>query len=75
MSHYASLHYHLQFNHFPPVGVEFIPIAELAIERANDELWGDVIDLPNGHALTVEDIVESLHLDFFIDQWEDDDVG
>lgn len=63
-----ALHYHLQYNHYPPVHPSFIAIAEKAIQLANDDQWNEVIDMPNGKSLRVGDIVSGLHLEHFLDQ-------
>lgn len=62
----AALHWHLVSNHFPPVDPSFIPVALQAIEWANDELWDQAIEMPNGRVLTVAKIVEGLHLAPFL---------
>lgn len=66
----TALSWHLTSNHYPPVHPVFLPIAKEAIARANAGDWDSVLDLPNGKRLTVATIVEELHLDFFL---EDDD--
>ena len=76
----AALTWHLQGNHYPPVSTAFIPIAKEAIEIAKGavNLFEDgfeeearedletVLTLPNGKKLTVEKIVEGLHLESWV---------
>lgn len=75
----VALYHHLRYNHFPPVHEDFIPVAERAIELAQEAIWMDeqqgwdtVIEMPNGVSLTVSEIVEGLHLDFFLEADEED---
>lgn len=62
-----SLRYHLQCNHYPPVHSDFIPIAQKAIELCRDERFDEIIEMPNGKRLTAGEIIEGLHLDFFLE--------
>lgn len=51
---------HLQSNHFPPIPVQFVPLAEKAIELAadasiryiegveSDHLWDEEVEFPEG---------------------------
>ncbi len=61
----VALHFHLRSNHFPPIidGEEF---AKLAIEAVNEGDHGRMIDdgSRRGYA---RDVVESWHLDFFLE--------
>lgn len=62
----VALAWHLSSNMYPPIHHSFIPVAEEAIAHAN---YGDLdhtILLPNGIELSVETIVEELHLEFFV---------
>ena len=69
-----ALAVHLQSNHYPPVHPVFIPVAQKAIEHAEQEDWGHIISMPNGVDKSVASIVEELHLDAFIaGMWEDED--
>jgi len=63
-----ALEWHLQCNHYPPVNKVFIPIAQEAIELANQGIHDQIIKMPNGIKLSVEAIIEGLHLDTFLDQ-------
>lgn len=65
-----SLENHLQYNHFPPVSLDFVEIAERAIDACNAEDFHRPIDLPNGRCLTAIDIVEGLHLTDYI-EWSE----
>jgi len=63
----AMLEHHLCFNHFPPVSNVFVPVAERAIELANEEQWDELIAMPNGVVLSVGEIVDQLHLIDFVE--------
>ena len=65
-----ALRCHLQYNHYPPVHEVFIPVAKEAIDRGNQEDWDHVIEMPNGRKLAVAQIIEELHLEFFLEELE-----
>ena len=65
-----ALQQHLQYNHYPPVSEDFIPACKQAIEAGNDRDWNKKIELPNGKIRTVSQIIEGLHLDFFLEPEE-----
>ena len=67
------LQHHLCFNHYPPVSSVFVPIAERAIELADEDQWDELIELPNGSSLSVGEIVDQLHLTTFVTFPDDDD--
>ena len=64
----ARLSHHLQHNHYPPVHLVFLDVAKLAIHHAGDAQEGDrkalsaVLKMPNGKSLTVQSIMDQLHL-------------
>ena len=64
------LHWHLQYNHYPPIHTIFIESAKKAINLANHNEWETNINLPNGRKLSVAEIVDRLHLDTFLDSEE-----
>ena len=66
-----ALQWHLQYNHYPPISLTFVPVAEIAIDKANAEEWEEIIKMPNGKELTVAEIVEGLHLESFLEQDEE----
>lgn len=66
-----ALEWHLQCNHYPPVSLDFVPVAEEAIKKGNEEDWDFVITMPNGITKTVGEIVEGLHLESFLDYEEE----
>jgi hypothetical protein len=71
-----ALSWHLSSNHYPPINAVFIPVAERAIELANDGEWDETIEMPNGITKRVWNIIEELHLESFLvsdDDWEDED--
>jgi hypothetical protein len=61
------LHWHLQYNHFPPIHPIFIETAKKAIDLANVDEWKTIIALPNGRILTAAEIIDQLHLETFLD--------
>ena len=63
-----ALEWHLQYNHYPPINLVFLPIALKALELAREDKWGEVIEMPNGKSLTVSEIIEGLHLDTFLEE-------
>jgi len=67
LSRHEALRWHLQYNHYPPVSEVFIPVAEEAIDRGNQEDWDYIIEIPNGCRLTVAQIIEGLHLEPFLE--------
>ena len=71
MSTAVLLEHHLCFNHFPPISNVFVPVAERAIELANDGDWDETIEMPNGITLSAGEIVDQLHLTSFV-TFEDD---
>ena len=64
----TALRWHLTSNHYPPIHEVFMPIAERAIELAQDEEWDTILDLPNGKRLSVAEVIEGLHLDCFLNE-------
>ena len=72
-----GLEYHLQYNHYPPVPLSMVPVCEQAIAAGNVEQWDEEVPLPDG--ITYKDrgtapayaIVEAHHLDFFIEQGDE----
>ena len=58
----------LQHNHYPPVPLEFVPVAMEAIEKAGAGEWEFEQHYPNGLTRTVAHTVEGLHLDAFLGQ-------
>ena len=68
----AKLKYHLQYNHYPPIDLVFMDIAKEAIELAKEEKWNTVLELPNKIKKEVCEIIEDLHLDWFLEPSEDE---
>jgi hypothetical protein len=73
----SAISWHMQSNHYPPHPRFMIPVAIRAIELANDGLWDEAVDLPeqvqwaeDWRLPTAAEIVESFHLDAFIDEEE-----
>lgn len=77
LDHQAALHWHLGFNHYPPVPGYMVPVAQAAIDFANAGDWDAEIEPPAGGEWnsdrnpTTTEIVEDLHLDSFINYLED----
>lgn len=63
----TALHWHLVGNHFPPIHEDFHPAAKQAIELVNKRQGLTPINLPNGLVKTANEVVDGLHLDFFLD--------
>ena len=69
----AALHWHLRSNHFPPLPLALIEVAKAAIQKANNEEYEAEIDMPDGISFrdagkaTVYQLIESMHLESFID--------
>ncbi len=69
---YASLHHHLKYNHYPPVHSDFI---DSAIEAINNIEFDGIdytgmdkdITLPNNKTVKTSEVIEGLHLDYYID--------
>ncbi len=72
ISRNTALGDHLRYNHYPPLPLALVTVAEEAIDFANDEDWEEEIVMPSGiqfrgsDTATVGHIVESLHLDSFL---------
>jgi hypothetical protein len=70
----VALNWHLRSNHYPPLPVELIDPAKAAIEAGNDGDFDRLIQLPDvlsfrdgRTAIMAWEMIESLHLDSFID--------
>jgi len=69
--------WHLQCNHFPPAPERMVPVCIEAIRLGNLGNWDKEIQLPEGvsfrgrNTTPVSTIVEQLHLDAWIDPWEE----
>jgi len=71
----TSLEYHLQYNHFPPVDLVFVDIALEAIACVNGDNCDTMITMPNGIKKSAGDIVDELHLEFYLEEGEDNYAG
>lgn len=67
----TALKIQLQANHFPPVDLDFIPACKAALDACNCEDYEKEIKLPNGRILTAARIVEGLHLECFLENYND----
>lgn len=70
-----ALGWHLRANHFPPVSLDFLPVAKRAIELVDAGTWHTVIEMPNGITKTAGDIVDGLHLHAFLAQDDEFEIG
>ena len=75
----AGLAGHLQGNHYPPIPLSMLPVAQKAIRNANKGDWGKKIKLPEGvtyrdgsKAVATSKIVESLHLGAWVTSDDED---
>ena len=71
----VTLSWHLQSNHYPPPPAFMVDVAEAAIDACNEGDYERLIELPNGaehrrygSKVPANVIVESLHLDAFLDE-------
>lgn len=74
----VAIGWHMQSNHYPPHPVFMNAVALRAIELANAGDWDADVELPEGvewrdgsRLPTVTEVVESFHLDSFI-EWQED---
>jgi len=74
-----ALSWHLSSNHYPPIPEIMVDVAMAAIEAGEDEDWDRLIDLPDGvehrrygKRVPASAVIESMHLDTFIQGEEDD---
>lgn len=71
VSFHSALNWHLNANHYPPVGFMFAA-AEAAIEAGKDEDWEREVAMPSGVSYRGADvapasaIIENLHLEDFL---------
>ena len=64
---HQGLIWHLQSNHYPPIGIEFVPVAEKAIDKVIQGEYNFSIKMPNNKTLTAGEIVEGLHLEPWVE--------
>jgi hypothetical protein len=62
-----ALRWHLRGNHYPPVHEVFVPVALQAIWAVNRDEHDLVIEMPNGLTKSAGEIVEELHLEWFLE--------
>jgi hypothetical protein len=61
-----KMEWHLRGNCYPPVPMEFIPLAVTAIEHANVNQWDVILEYPNGIRRDVRHTIEGLFLEPFV---------
>lgn len=77
----VALHWHLTSNHYPPHPTFMIPVAQAAIDKAKLGEWDAEIEMPaqvtyrGRTSAKVSEIVESMHLEDFITEWEHPEAG
>lgn len=69
---YIMLDQHLRYNYYPPIP-EMLDAAVKAIDLTNDGEGWSYVDLPTGACVQAWDVVEELHLEFFLtrEDWAD----
>ncbi|MCC6629640.1 MAG: hypothetical protein IT340_19860 [Chloroflexi bacterium] len=74
----GALHYHLTYNHYPPVPSAMVGTAKRAIANANAGQWQRKVELGRnvshvvyGNLVPTRVLVQALRLDAFIDAQED----
>ena len=75
----AGLVGHLQSNHYPPVPLSMLPVAQKAIRNANRGEWAKKVKLPEGvtyrdgsKSVATSNIVASLHLNAWVTSDDED---
>lgn len=63
----GALAFHLQYNHYPPMHLAWLPVAKKAIRLANKGKRDEAIKYPNGLEKTVGFTIKGLHLETFLD--------
>ena len=43
-----AIGYHLTGNHYPPVPLSMVPVCIQALDFANDDLWDETVEMPDG---------------------------
>ena len=75
----TSLTWHLRSNHYPPVPIEMLPIAKLAIEHALDEDYDAEIVLPEGvlwrgqETVPTWSVIENFHLEAWLHNYDEEE--
>jgi len=62
----GSLTFHLH-NLYPPIRLDWLPVASKAIRLANEGRWDEAIQYPNGLERTVGFTIKGLSLETFLD--------
>jgi len=77
-SHEVALTWHLQHNHYPPIPLMMIPIAQQAIEAANEHEWDREIEMPDevehkvhGNNVPACVLIDYMNLQDFLDSEEE----
>lgn len=79
VSLWLALHYHFTANHWPPLPVACIEPAELALKKANEGEWEELIDISDigthqkhGTDVPVNVLIEDWHLYPFVTTNDED---
>ena len=73
----AAVMTHLLYNHYPPVPSSMVGPCVRAIEYANKGEWDKKVRMPEGitykgkKLAPIDAVIESHHLEFFLDEEED----
>lgn len=76
---YKALEWHLTANHYPPMPLAMVGVCQHIIETQGDWGYDDYISLPEDILWREESqapifaIIETFHLDPFLEQFEDED--
>jgi len=70
-----SIRWHLQYNHYPPVSSEMIPIAVKAVRLCRDDQFDEKILIPFEHwsygwLVSADVIVKTYHLEPLVNELE-----
>ena len=69
----AQVSWHFSSNCYPPVPQYMVPLAVEAIHEAVEGNWGNTLECPegvtfrDGNTVSVSDIINTLHLDAFVE--------
>ena len=72
-----GIRWHLQYNHYPPVPKQMIPVAVAAVELCRDDQFNKTIETPFEHRVygwkvPAYIIVEAYHLEPWVNELEVD---
>jgi hypothetical protein len=62
-----ALEWHLQYNHYPPISLAFLPVARKALRFARNSEFDRRLLMPTQELKTVREIVDAFHLYAFLE--------